>query len=61
IQVANQEGQKIFTITKDNYQEIIPQLNLASSAIADIESAAKANQMAYLELLWCYGVRKVSS
>ncbi len=42
IQVANQEGQKIFTITKDNYQEIIPQLNLASSAIADIESAAKA-------------------
>ena len=42
IQVANQEGQKIFTITQDNYQEIIPQLNLAPAAIADIESAAKA-------------------
>ena len=42
MQVANQEGQKIFTITKDNYQEIIPQLNLAPAAIADIESAAKA-------------------
>jgi hypothetical protein len=42
MQVANQQGQKIFTITQDNYQEIIPQLNLAPSAIADIEAAAKA-------------------
>ena len=42
MQVANQEGQKIFTITQDNYQEIIPQLNLAPAAITDIESAAKA-------------------
>jgi len=42
IEVANQEGQKIFTITQDNYQDIIPQLNLAPAAIADIEVAAKS-------------------
>ncbi|HIP14503.1 MAG TPA: hypothetical protein EYG74_03330 [Sulfurimonas autotrophica] len=42
IQLANEQGQKIYTITKDNYQEVIPQLQLASHAIADIRAAAQA-------------------
>ena len=41
IQLANQQGQKIFTVTKDNYQTIIPQLQLAPAAIADIQAAAQ--------------------
>lgn len=42
IQLASQEGQKIFTITKDNYQEIMPKLQLAAAAEADIQAAAQA-------------------
>jgi len=42
IQLANQQGQKIYTITQENYQEIIPQLQLAPDAIADIQGAARA-------------------
>ena len=42
IQLANEQGQKIYTITKDNYQAVIPQLQLAPAAIADIRAAAKA-------------------
>ena len=42
IQLANEEGQKIYTITQDNYQTIIPQLQLAPKAIADIQAAAQA-------------------
>ena len=42
IQLANAQGQKIFTVTKDNYETVIPQLQLAPAAIADIRAAAKA-------------------
>jgi len=42
IQLANEQGQKIYTITKDNYETIIPQLQLAPDAIADIRGAAMA-------------------
>jgi len=42
IQLANEQGQKIYTINKDNYQEVIPQLQLAPDAIADIQGAAMA-------------------
>jgi len=40
--LANAEGQKIYTLTKENYQAILPKLQLAPAAIADIKAAAKA-------------------
>ena len=42
LQIANKQGQKIYTITKENYQAILPKLQLAPAAIADIKSAAEA-------------------
>jgi len=42
IQLANLQGQKIYTITKDNYEETLPMLHLAPAAIADIQAAAQA-------------------
>ena len=38
IQLANLQGQKIYTITKDNYEETLPMLHLAPAAIATNES-----------------------
>jgi len=42
IQLANEQGQKIYTITKENYQEVLPKLQLATYAIDDIRNAAQA-------------------
>ncbi len=42
IQKANEEGQKIFQITKENVDSILPQLQLSQVAKSDIENAARA-------------------
>ncbi|WP_227430323.1 hypothetical protein [Psychrobacter sp. I-STPA6b] len=42
IQLASQQGQKIFTITRENYNEVLPQLNLGSDVMTDIRNAINA-------------------
>ena len=42
MQKANEQGQKIFQITKENVDTVMPQLQLAAAAKADIEVAARA-------------------
>jgi len=65
IQLANEQGQKIYTITKENYQEVLPKLQLAQHAITDIRNAAQAGltilHMKNVSLLMDIQVRGISS
>ena len=44
MQVASQEGQTIYHITKDNYSQILPQLKLSSHVMSDIRDAISAGR-----------------
>ena len=44
MQVASQEGQTIYHITKDNYSQILPQLKLSSHVMSDIRNAINAGK-----------------
>ena len=45
LQIAQQQGQTIYTITKENYSQILPKLNLSSSVITDIRNAVNAGRI----------------
>lgn len=45
LQIAQQQGQAIYTINKDNYTQILPKLNLSSSVITDIRNAVNAGRV----------------
>ncbi len=45
IQIAQQQGQTIYTINKDNFSQILPKLNLSSSVITDIRNAVNAGRI----------------
>ena len=45
LQIAQQQGQTIYTITKENYSQILPKLNLSSSVITDIRNAVNAGRV----------------
>ena len=45
IQIAQQQGQTIYTINKDNYSQILPNLKLSSSVIIDIRNAVNAGRV----------------
>ncbi len=44
LQIASEQGQKIFTITKENYNEAISQISLSSGAMEDIRNAINAGK-----------------
>ncbi len=44
IQLAQEQGQKIFTITKENYNEAISQINLYNGAMEDIRNAINSGK-----------------
>lgn len=44
IQIASQEGQTIYHITKDNYSQILPKLKLSSHVMGDIRDAISAGR-----------------
>lgn len=45
IQLATQQGQALYTITKDNYAEILPKLNHDSETMNDIRNAVNAGKV----------------
>lgn len=45
IQLATQQGQALYTITKDNYAEILPKLNHDSETMSDIRNAINAGKV----------------
>lgn len=45
IQIAQQQGQTIYTINKDNFSQILLKLNLSSSVITDIRNAVNAGRI----------------
>lgn len=36
LQIAQEQGQKIYTITKENYAQVLPKLRLSSTVMTDI-------------------------
>lgn len=36
IQIAQEQGQTVYTITQENYSQIIPKLSLSSDVMTDI-------------------------
>lgn len=45
LQIADQEGQKIFTITKDNFESTLPQLKQKSAVLNDVRDAVNAGKV----------------
>lgn len=45
IQIAQEQGQTIYTINKDNYSQILPKLKLSSSVLTDIRNAVNAGRV----------------
>lgn len=44
LQLASQQGQTIYTITKDNFSQVLPKLSLSSNVISDIRHAIHAGK-----------------
>ncbi len=45
IQIAQEQGQTIYTINKDNYSQVLPKLKLSSSVLTDIRNAVNAGRV----------------
>lgn len=44
IQIAQQQGQTIYTITRENYAQVLPRLQLSSTVMTDIRDAINAGR-----------------
>jgi len=45
LQIAQEQGQKIYTITKENYAQVLPKLRLSSTVMTDIRDAVNAGRV----------------
>ena len=45
MQVASQKGQTIYTITKENYNQVLPKLSLSANVMSDIQNAINADKV----------------
>ena len=45
LQIAQQQGQTIYTITKENYNQVLPKLSLSANVMSDIQNAINADKV----------------
>ena len=45
IQIAQEQGQTIYTITKENYNQVLPKLSLSANVMSDIQNAINADKV----------------
>lgn len=45
LQIAQEQGQKIYTIIKENYAQVLPKLRLSSTVMTDIRDAVNAGRV----------------